>query len=281
MDIGLYDIDSKIPNLALMKISAWHKRRGDQVEFYKPLWRKTYDKVYASQIFKWSNPQYDYDEIGGSGTEDWGKVLPYKVEHIYPDYDLYKEDYAMGFTSRGCVRKCAFCVVNDKEGMIQDWAEPKEFWRGQKELMLMDNNILATPGWKKTFKFLIKNKIKLIEHGMDIRLINKENAFYLAQIKFKKQIHFAFDDIISKPSVVRGIKLLQKAGIKPYRLIFYVLIGFNSSPEEDMERIELLRSMGVDSFVMPMEKKDPYQKSLARWVNHKAIFKTVKWKDYK
>lgn len=278
--IGLYDIDSKIPNLALMKLSAWHKKQGDQTELYFPL--KTYDRVYASQIFKDSVPVYKYNKIGGSGTEKWNIVLKKEIEHIMPDYSLYPNyNYAMGFTTRGCVRKCQFCIVNKKEGLIKEWAEVLEFWNGQKELMLLDNNILAAPNWKKVFKFIIKNKITLIEHGMDIRLINEENANFIKQIKFKKRIHFAFDDIKIEKQVRKGIEILKKAGIKPYRLSIYVLIGFNSTPEEDLYRIELLRDLGTSPFVMPFNKTDQYQKRFARWVNHKAIFRSVEWKNYK
>lgn len=278
--IGLYDIDSKIPNLALMKLSAWHKQRGDQTELYFPL--KEYDKVYASQIFKWSTPVYHYDKLGGSGTEKWGVVLPKRIEHIMPDYSLYPNcNYAMGFTTRGCIRRCPFCIVNKKEGLIQEWAEVSEFWNGQKEVMLLDNNILAASNWKKVFDFIIKKKITLIEHGMDIRLINEENADYLSKIKFKKKIHFAFDNIGIEKQVRQGIKILEKARIKPYRSTFYVIIGFDSTPEEDLYRVELLRELGSDAFVMPFDKNNRYQKDFARWVNHKAIFRSVKWENYK
>ena len=278
--IALYDIDSKIPNLVLMKLSAWHKKQGDDVELYFPL--KSYDKVYASQIFTWSKPSYHYDVLGGSGTEKWNMILPDEIEHIMPDYSLYPNfDYAMGFTSRGCIRKCPFCIVNKKEGLIKEWSEIKEFWNGQKELMLLDNNILSAPNWKKVFNFLIDKKITLIEHGLDIRLINKENANLISKIRFKKQIHFAFDNIRTEKQVKKNIDILKKVGVKPYKLMFYVLIGFDSTPEEDLYRVELLRDLGVDPFVMPFDKTNQYQKRFSRWVNHKAIFKSVKWVDYK
>ena len=119
MKIGLYDIDSKIPNLALMKLSAWHKQQGDQTELFFPLMSKSYDKIYASQVFTKSHPVYRYDEIGGSGTKNWSIVLPDEIEHIYPDYELYNCNYAMGFTTRGCIRKCPFCIVKDKEECIK------------------------------------------------------------------------------------------------------------------------------------------------------------------
>ena len=132
MKIGLYDVDSKIPNLALMKLSAWHKKQGDEVELYFPL--KKYDKIYASQIFTWSKPQYKFNELGGSGSEKWETVLPNGIEHIYPDYLLYHCEYAMGFTSRGCIRNCPFCIVRKKEGLIHATNDIYEFWNGQKKI---------------------------------------------------------------------------------------------------------------------------------------------------
>lgn len=279
--IGLYDIDSKIPNLALMKLSAWHKRRGDETELYMPL--KKYDKVYASKVFKESRVNYLYDVIGGSGTELWDVVLEADIEHIMPDYTLYGENYAMGFTTRGCIRNCPFCVVRRKEGYIKENADIYEFWNGQEKLMLMDNNILALSAhFKRIAGQIIKEKIIVsFDQGLDIRLVTEEIANLLAKVRHWKQIHFAFDSIGIEPAVRTGIKMLKEAGIHPRNLMFYVLIGFDSTPEEDLYRVELLRKLGADPFVMPFNKRNRYQKRFARWANHKAIFKSVKWEDYR
>lgn len=283
MKIGLYDIDGKIPNLALMKISAWHKKQGDETELFFPLKSKLYDKVYASQIFTQSEPVYRYNELGGPGTKDWSKILSDEVEHVYPDYSLYNYEQAMGFTTRGCIRNCPFCIVRQKEGRIRENTDIYEFWKGQKELILLDNNILALPNhFKKIANQIIKEKIKVdFCQGLDVRLINEENANLLAKIRHLKNIHFAFDWIQIENQVKKGIKILNKAGIKSYNLMFYVLIGYNSTEEEDLYRVELLRSLGAKPFTMPFNKNDRYQKNFARWVNHKAIFESVKWKDYK
>lgn len=280
MEIGLYDVDSKIPNLVLMKLSAWHKKEGDDTELYMPL--KKYDRVYASKVFDKSAALYFYDEIGGSGTGDWETVLPEEVEHIMPDYSLYSSDYAMGFTTRGCIRNCPFCIVRRKEGLIHPVADIYEFWGGQKKLMLLDNNILALPKhFIRIAKQIIKEKIIIdFNQGLDIRLVNDANASYLAKMNHLKQIRFAFDNVAIEPAVRKGIKILGDAGIKPYRLMFYVLIGFDSTPEEDLHRVELLRSLKADPFVMPFDKKDDYQRKFSRWVNHKAIFKSVSWDKY-
>jgi len=279
--VGLYDVDSKIPNLALMKLSAWHKRKGDDVELYLPI--SKYDKVYASKIFLDSLVLYRYDELGGSGTEKWDILLPREAEHIMPDYSLYNCDYAIGFTTRGCIRNCPFCIVRKKEGKIKANADIYEFWSRQKKAMLLDNNILALPShFERIAKQIIKENIIVdFNQGLDIRLVNRPIAQLLAKIKHWKQLHFAFDNVDIESAVKKGIKILNKAGIKPYRLMFYVLIGFDSTPEQDLYRVELLRALKADPFVMPFNKKDKYQKRFARWVNHKAIFKTVEWKDYK
>ena len=144
MKIGLYDVDSKIPNLPLMKLSAWHKQKGDQVEKYSPLFHFSYDKIYASKVFFDSNKGYLRNDmiIGGSGYNLTLK-LSHEIEHIYPDYDLYNCKHAMGFITRGCIRKCGFCIVPRKEGYIRKNADLSEFCKEQEKVMLLDNNILA------------------------------------------------------------------------------------------------------------------------------------------
>jgi len=309
MKVGLVDVDSKnnTGNLALMKISAYHKEKGHELEFYNPMFQ--YDKIYMSKIFSFTD-DYKYplnaDEIikGGSGY-DLYKKLPDKIENIMPDYDLYKQKFAMGFTTRGCIRKCPFCVVPEKEGMIKPVNDIYNFWNGQKQIMIMDNNLTAhNEHYEKILKQLIKEDLEVnFSQGLDIRLINKWKAKLLSKIRLKRngQIHFAFDDIKFEKQARKGIKTLNNNGIKSYKLTFYVLIGFNSTPEEDLERINILKEYGVNPFVMPYKdindldmdkvikrcgfdnryKYNQYKKNFARWVNHKAIFKSVEWEDYK
>lgn len=284
MKIGLIDVDSKIPNLTLMKISAWHKTQGDEVKFYDPLLDKP-DRVYASKIFDFT-PDFQYwpacEVIKGGSGYDLKTALPKEMEDVYPDYDLYDCDYAIGFTTRGCIRKCPFCIVPKKEGPIRVVGDIYGFWRGQKRIMLLDNNLTALPDhMEKICKQLIKEKVLVdFNQGLDIRLITDDMARLLAKVRLWKQIHFAFDDVQLEKSVREGIAILTKY-MPASRLMFYVLIGFNSTPEEDLYRVEVLRGLGVDPFVMPYDKSDPYQRHFARWCNHKAIFKTVKWEDYR
>lgn len=285
--MGLIDVDSKIPNLALMKISNYHKQKGDNVGFYNPMFND-YELVYSSKIFDFT-PDYQYpikaDKIIKGGINyDIESKLPKEIEHTMPDYNLYPNNkYAMGFTTRGCIRNCEFCKVPEKEGVIKSTADIYEFWNKQDKLMLMDNNLTAhREHFKLILNQLIKEKIKVnFSQGLDIRLISPEQAKQLSKVRLYKQIHFSFDDIKIEKAVRRGIRILNDNGVKGYKLMFYVLIGFNSTPEEDLYRVKLLRNLGVDPFVMPYDKSDKYQRNFARWVNMKAIFKSVSWKDYK
>lgn len=291
MEVGLVSVDSKIPNLALMKISAYHKKQGDKVQIYNPcpsLFDEPFnpDLIYSSKIFKFT-PDYRFyprnTEIikGGSGY-DIHSELPAEIENQFPDYSIFDCSYAMGFATRGCIRKCPFCIVPIKEGKIRAVADIYDFWNGQKEIMFLDNNITALPEHlEKIASQVIKEKVRVdFSQGLDIRLITPEIAQILARIPFKRFIRFAFDDIGLEQQVISGIKTLNQAGIKSYRLMFYVLIGFNSTPEEDLYRVELLRSLGASVFVMPYNKKDPYQRRFARYVNMKAVFHSVKWQEY-
>ncbi len=284
LKIGLIDVDSKIPNLALMKISAYHKAQGHHVELTSPLFASQFDQVYVSKIFKDSHLPMLPDNaiIGGSGY-DLSVKLPPGIESQYPDYSLYNCDYAMGFTLRGCIRKCSFCVVPEKEGKPQRVGDINSFWRGQKQLMLLDNNLTADPAhFSMVCTQLAENAIETdFSQGLDIRLITPEMSRLLAKVKLWKQIHFAFDDIKSWKQVRDGIKMLDANGVKRYKLMFYVLIGYNSTPHEDMARIRLLRKWKVDPYVMPFNKDIQYQKDLARWVNHKAVFKSTSFKNYR
>lgn len=286
MKVALIDVDSRIPNLALMKLSAWHKSKGDQVELYMPVFSKP-DLAYAAKVFT-DTPDCSYFpacEIvkGGSGY-DLVTELPPEVEAMRPDYFLYGIDYAMGFTTRGCIRKCPFCIVSEKEGKIRAVADIYDFWDGQKNLMLMDNNLTAEPDhFRRVLGQLIKHGIRTsFSQGLDIRLIDEGKAALLARVKLwkDKRIHFAFDSVNMEQAVRKGVALLLAAGIIPRNLCFYVLIGYDTTPEEDLYRIELLRSLGITPFIMPYNKRDRYQMIFARYVNRPAAFKAAKWEEY-
>lgn len=280
MNIGLINIDSKMVNLALMKISAWHKSQGDIVTWFDPLFG-TPDKVYASKIFKFA-PDWEYwpdcEIIQGGTGYDIKTKLPTEIDSCQPDYTIYPDcDYSIQFFSRGCIRSCPFCVVHEKEGNIQA-VEPMALNLHGNRIEVFDNNFFANPDWKEAIDYLqiVHQPVNL--HGIDIRIITEEQALALKSLRMYKQIHIAWDN--PKESILERLALVLKI-IPAYKLMCYVLIGYNSTPEEDIYRINELRALKVDPFVMPFNKKDSYQRRFARWVNHKAIFKTVAWENYR
>ncbi len=291
MRVAIYDVDSKIPNLALMKLSAHHKALGDSVEMYSPLFRADYDKVYASRVFKFSDTSMlnpETMEIGGSGW-DLDKDLPSEIENLVPDYSLYNYPHNIGFTMRGCRLRCSFCVVPQKEGKPKSVMTIPEIWtqRDSDFVMLLDNDFFGNPDWAARIEEIKDLNLKVnFSQGLNIRNIKPDQAEAIASVRFSnmsgkaKQVYFAWDDPRHEKLIHKGIKICTDAGIKPYQMAFYVLIGYHSTPEEDLHRVELLRSYGCDPYVMPYNKEDPYQNKFTRWVNHKAIFKSVAWADY-
>ena len=283
MKVGLIDIDSKIPNLALMKISAYYQQKG-HTWMTAPLYANQYDLIYASKIFDFSPMPIlpDHAIVGGSGIDLTSK-LDENIEHIYPDYGLYGCDYAIGYTSRGCNRKCPFCIVPKKEGRFKIVCDDiGEFWRGQERLILLDSAINTDDvHFGVISEQLISHNIQVdFNQGLDIRYLNDFQGHCLRRIHTFKQIHFAWDFIQIEKAVRRGIEILKRHKLVS-RSMFYVLIGYNTTPEEDTYRVDVLRGLGVDPFVMPFDKFNQYQRDFARYVNHKAIFKSVKWGEYR
>ena len=300
----LIDADSQtgFPNLALMKISAYYKKYENATVELRlgvpdslPL--ETYDGVFISCVYFQNRPKvWNYAQqlkypvqVGGSGF-DLQKTLPEKVEHMKPDYALYNIEYSMGFTSRGCVRKCGFCVVHEKEGLIRDHASITEFhFAYHRNLVLLDNNFLASPKWKENLEYVIDNKLRInFNQGLDIRLINNENATMLAETEFRtwkfntKRLAFAYDSLRYKRQVKAGVQTLADAGIKPYRLMFYVLVGYDTTIYEDLDRIDTLVKLGVDPYIMRYNQNEGTHRilmHLARWVNWRA-YKMCSFFDY-
>ena len=297
MRIGLIDVDGhNFPNLPLMKLSAWHKAQGDSVEWYEPLFSGHMDKVYMSKVFTFT-PDYPYhidaDEIvkGGTGYfyPDGGEPLPEEIEHIYPDYSLYGiTDTAYGFLTRGCPRWCDFCIVEKKEGKrSRKVADLSEFWRGQKNIVLLDPNMFACPDWKDLSQQLIDSKAWIdFSQGCDIRIMTEEKAEYIKQMKIK-QVHFAWDRIEDEKIIVPKFKAFKEiTGWDKRKLPVYVLVNFNTTLEQDLHRIYTLRDLGYWPYVMVYEKdklpKGHVIRRLQRWVNMRAVFEsTPKFEDYK
>lgn len=301
MKIGLIDVDGhNLPNLPLMKLSAWHKQQGDTVEWYNPLnaWKAPLDRVYMSKVFDFT-PDYQHpvcaEEIiqGGTGYHypDGGECLPDGIEHAYPDYSLYPQytaNTAYGFLTRGCPRGCGFCIVGNKEGRIsQKVADLSEFWRGQKNIVLLDPNITACRDWKELFQQLIDSRAWVdFSQGLDIRLMTNEKAEMIKQMKIK-QVHFAWDNYSDKDMIIPKFEQFKEITKWDKRkLPVYVLTNYNSTHEEDLERIYILREMGYWPYVMIYNKdmlpKGHITRRLQRWVNMRAVFETIAdFKDYR
>lgn len=286
MEIGLIDVDGhNFPNLALMKLSSWHKKQGDSVEWCNLF--KHYDRVYQSKVFDDTyTPDLEYipnaNEIikGGTGY-GLNNKLPDDIEHCYPDYSLYPEltkDTAFGFLTRGCPRACAFCIVAKKEGRSSvKVANLSEFWDGQKYIKLLDPNILACKDHLELLNQLTESNAQVdFTQGLDIRLTNEENIKIINKIKVK-EIHFAWDN--PKDNLEKYFKkYASKAKHKPHGHFgtVYCLTNFNSTFEEDLYRIYTLRGWGFDPYVMIYDKLNAPQqlRHLQRWCNNKIIFRS-------
>jgi len=278
MKIGLYNLEPKIVNTAMMQVSKYHKEQGDTIEKYNMLFNKEYDKIYAFSIFEFTDKGYIRPNmiVGGTGFDIKTK-LPKEIEACDYDWDLYPNcDYSILRFSRGCNYNHGFCVVPQKEGKIKS-VDPKNLNPNGTHIKIYDNNFFQNPKWKKAIKYLKKLNQPVVFDGVDIRYLNQEKCEALLSLKHKSQIHIAWDN--PKEKIDKHIeKALQ--WIKPYRLMCYVLIGYDSTELGDLHRVETLRRLKVDPFVMPYNKFDTYQRNFARYVNCKEIFKSVSWKDY-
>lgn len=291
MRVALHDADNSgrrkkrgkpYPNLALMKLSAWHKAHGDSVGWFIPL--QDYDVVYSSKVFVFTedDPYLPTNAIkGGTGYRCY-ESLPDKIEHLCPDYSLYGQEYSMGFTTRGCLRNCPWCIVPQKEGKIRAHADVEEFVR-HKDVVLLDNNPLAHEHGIQQMEKLVRLGVRVdYNQGLDARLIDDAVAHLLAALRWTKYIRLACDTTSMMPIIKRAVTRLRNAGYA--REIFcYCLI---QDTDEALERIEFLRNIGVTPFAQPyrdLEKNvdiSDVARALARWTNHKAIFKSVSFHDY-
>lgn len=290
MRIGLHDGDSQtdFPNYALMKISAWHKARGDSVEWWNPL--LPYDRVYSSKVFTFTEEclYLPPDAIkGGTGYGIYDE-LPEEIDAVFPDYSIYPAcNYAIGFLTRGCIRKCPWCIVPRKEGRIHPYRTWQEIKRpDSRDIVFMDNNVLASEWGLAQIRDMIGHDIRVdFNQGLDARLITEEVAEALARLKWIRFIRMACDQDAMLPVVLEAVERLERCGVKPYRVFCYLLVQDVESAER---RALALRDAGVEVFAQPYRdfvnntEPAPEQKALARWVNHKAVFKSVEsFKDYK
>lgn len=277
------------------------------MEWYEPMFSGHMDRVYMSKVFSFSTDyQYyiDADEVirGGSGycielvggkevyhAERDGQLSP-EIEHIYPDYSLYPEltkDTAYGFMSRGCPRGCDFCHVEAKEGRKSvKVADLSEFWRGQKNIVLLDPNPIACRDWKEILQQLIDSGAWVdFTQGLDIRIMTPEKIEMLKRIKIK-QVHFAWDRYQDKDMIVPKFREFAEITGWDYRkMSVFVLTNFDTTFEQDLERVYTLRDLGYSPYVMIYDKEHIKAghklRRLQRWVNSRFAFRAVeKFEDY-
>ena len=294
MKIGLIDVDGHhYPNLALMKISAYHKAQGDTVEWWWGFGE--YDRVYMSKVFDdtytpdMPEPCNASEVIKGGTGYGLDNKLPPEIESMFPDYSLYPELTAgksYGFLTRGCPNNCPFCIVCAKEGRKScKVADLSQWWHGQKEIVLMDPNILACMDHMELLPQLADSGAWVdINQGLDARLLTEENISALVKLKLKS-VHFAWDLMDREKAIRRGLELWKKLGKKDRHGshgTVYVLTNFNTTMEENLYRIYTLDGMGFDPYVMVYDKPNaPVEvRDLQRWCNNKRIFKTTKFEDY-
>lgn len=290
----MIQVDGKYPNLALMQISAYHEANGDSVEWFIPgLFAAQYDRVYASKIFSFSKmPALPVGAmIGGTGIDFFNR-LPAEIEDCPPSYTLYpKCNCHIGFSMKGCRFACKFCCVPKKEGRPKINSDIDGLLinpHGGRRLMLLDNDFFGGPNWRENLERIVELRLKVcFVQGLNIRIITEEQARLLAQADYtnskfnQKYLTFAWDRFNDGHLIEKGIGICEAAGIPARHMQFFVLIGFDTTPDQDCHRVMWLRERGCMPFVMPYKRDDPYQKAFARWVNNRAVFKSCAWEEYK
>ena len=299
MRVGLHDAEQEylkhktFPNYALMKISAYHKARGDSVEWWSPVLTNTFDLIYSSKVFDFTpeNPYLPPSAIrGGTGYTDIpiNQTLPPEIDAAFPDYSIYPEcDYAIGYITRGCPNNCPWCVVPAKEGPIKPYREWEEIVRPDtKKLVLMDNNILASEYGISQLESLIGTGYEIdLNQGMDARLVTDRIAGILARLKWIRFIRFSCDQIPQIEAIERAAELLEGYGKKPYNLFIYLLV--TKDVENAAYRVERLKRLKGISIYAQAERNDrkgiipnALQKEFAQRFVYGRCYLKESWEEY-
>ena len=272
MEISLLT-DAPKHNLALMKISAWHKDNGDSVMLNAPLFPSDYS--YASILFEHNYnriSEFNANEYGGAAIE--GSKLNKEFESMKPDYDLFNLNYSLGYTFRPCFNTCAFCKVPKMNHPDSDHHSIWKFHDSKFDtICLLNNNTFQDSQWKETFEEIWDANLKVIdENGYDLRLLNDEKAEALKKTKFTSKLHFAFDRMQDEPLIIEGLKLLRKYKISGSRI--YVLIGYDTTLEQDIYRCQKIIDQKQDPYIMPFIRTKQNKK-------FKRFIDTFMWRKYK
>lgn len=296
MTIGIHAVDGHgFPNLALMRISAWHKMRGDSVEWFIPL--KQYDRVYASKVFTFTpdDPYLPMDAIRGGTGYDIKSRLPDEVESTAPDYTIYPQfKEAYGFLTRGCVNKCLWCVVPEKEGAIRPVSDIAEICQTntgfRRHVILMDNNFLAAPldFCQKQVEKMIHLKVRVdFNQATDARLYDNERAKLMARLPVIRYIRMSCDTDAMIPHCLSAISRLREFGYQ--REVFCYILATNDGIDSALHRIDELTAHDakVVPFVMPFRSLTDNTitpsrelRKLARWCNRSILRKSCTYKQY-
>ena len=264
MMVNLYT-DAPKHNLALMKISAWHKQQGDNVTLNMPIMPCDYS--YASILYEKNKPMFNADEYGGSAFTE--PCLSQEIEHTKPDYSLFPIDYSLGYTFRPCFRKCVFCKVpamnhpDNRHHSIWEFHNPHF-----KKICLLNNNTFFDKQWKETFDEIWDANLTVVdENGYDLRLMDEEKADALRKTKFQGTIHYAWDLMENERQVINGLKIAPKGTV-------YVLIGYDTTEEEDIYRVQKIVELGHDPYIMPYHQNKA-EKRFKRFID------SFMWRKYK
>lgn len=306
MNVLLLQLDGKIPNLALMRLSTHHKALGDAVELRRatapqsvhPQIGDRFDRVYASAIFETTRPVVEELRavrpdaiIGGTGVDVALSLEDFGITEKRPDYSLYPSfTKSMGFTQRGCRLRCSFCVVPRKEGAVREDQTVAEIWRGDpypREVLLLDNDFFGNPNWRDRIEELNSGKFKVsFNQGINVRFVNDETAAAVASVDYRddsmktKRIYTAWDNRKDEKRLFDGLNLLVKHGVKPDHIMVYMLVGYwpNETAEDREYRRAALRDFGARPYPMPFVRT-PELVGFQRWVIG-AYDKRVSWTDF-
>ena len=263
--------DAKYHNLALMKLSTYHKQLDDQIYLNGV---GHFDLTYGSWLF-FKSEKHPCDIEGGPAISP---LVRLSLDKTVPDYELFSLNYSLGFTWSYCPRKCPFCVV-PKQNNPKEHHSIWEFHDSKfKKICLLNNNTFSDPQWRETFEEIWDAELTVIEHGFDVRLIDDEKAWALRKTKFEKQIHYAWDLMENESQILRGLRIAPKGMV-------YVLVGFNTTQEEDLYRCQKIHTWGHDPYVMPYNGGTPELRNFKRFIDSRMYrhYENLKeaWKDWK
>ncbi|MBC8438177.1 MAG: hypothetical protein H8D87_00620 [Deltaproteobacteria bacterium] len=277
--------DAPKHNLALMKLSAWHKANGDEVMLNAPIFPADY--IYASVLFEKNKDKLAADEYGGPAFPD--SILPKEIEEMIPDYSLFGLNYSLGYTFRPCFNTCDFCKVPKMNHPQYDITNHHSIWdfhiEGHETICILNNNTFQDRYWKDTFEEIWAEDLFVIdENGYDLRLLDDEKADALHKTKFKTPIHFAWDRMQDEALIVNGLRLLNYHKMRSTANGVYVLIGYNTTEKEDLHRCQIIHDYGLTPYPMPYVKNN-YTSKFKRFINlhYYRQYSTIEaaWRDYK